>query len=401
MFIKPSILALVLGRDRSLFADAVEAARTGLCDAIGGARILVIGAGGSIGSAFVKVLASYGPAALHLVDLSENALVRLVRDLHADGLLRTRQFHTYAIGFDEPEFVAFLRDQGPFDFIFNFAALKHVRSERDPYTLMRLLQVNVVANHELLKRLADAPPRRFFCVSSDKAVNPASLMGASKAFMERVCLAHSGVVPFSSARFANVAFSEGSLPQSFLLRLEAGQPLAGPSDVRRYFISEREAGELCLLAGFLGGDGEIFTPELRPDKDLRTFAEIAGLILQERGLKPVWCDSAEEALQLAQRRRPGETGYPCYFAASNTSGEKAFEEFQGTGERVAPGRLANITIVTEPRRTAIDVVQTALDDLARLRRAGTWDKSRLIALVRSVVPEFEHLESEANLDQKL
>lgn len=227
-FVSDRVLSAVLGRGSSFFAEAVQANKSRLAEAIVGRRILVVGAGGSIGSAFVKVLAEYRPAALHLVDLSENSLVHLVRELHGQGIPTPREFATCAVGFDEPEFYSFLESVPPFDYALNFAALKHVRSERDPFTAMRLLRINVLANDALMRRLSDSPPSGYFCVSSDKAVNPASLMGASKAFMERVCLARADSVPFRSARFANVAFSEGSLLQSFCQRLESGQPFAGP-----------------------------------------------------------------------------------------------------------------------------------------------------------------------------
>ncbi len=400
MMTSPSVLKRILGRETSLFHEATRANADRLRKAISSSRVLVIGAGGSIGSAFVKTLIPYAPAALHLVELNENALVALVRDLHAEGGAPRGEFATYAIGFDEPEFAAFLRARGPFDYVLNFAALKHVRSERDPFTAMRMLRVNVLANRRLVERLAPCPPRRFFCVSSDKAVNPASLMGASKAFMERVGLHYADRVSFSSARFANVAFSAGSLLASFVTRLRRGQPLAAPTDVRRYFISEAEAGELCLLGCFCGRNREIFIPQLRAREDLKTFSEIAEIMLEEQGLRPRYCATAAEAVALARTRRPGDP-WPCVFAPSNTSGEKPFEEFSGADEEVEVGRYPGVSVVVRPRQTPPEVLEEALNELTARRASGGWTKEDLVATVRRVTPEFQHVERHADLDHKL
>lgn len=397
--VKPELLAEVLGRKESLFNLAVAARLPELQERIRASRTLVIGAGGSIGAAFVRVLARYQPAALCLVDLSENNLVRLIRDLHGEGKFPAGEFSSCAVGFDETEFTALLTALPPFDYILNFAALKHVRSERDPFTAMRLLRINVLANHSLLTYLSARPPRNYFSVSSDKAVNPGSLMGASKAFMERICLTHSKNIPFTSARFANVAFSDGSLLQSFCERIQRGQPLAGPSDVRRYFISHEEAGELCLLAAFLGANREIFTPQLQAGVDLKSFAEIAGLVLRSHGYEPHFCASENEALRW--RRNAKDRQWPCYFAPSNTSGEKPYEEFHGTGEAVDSNRFTNINVVTTPANPAAAQVVGAVYELEELRRSGKWSKPDLLRIVRSVVPEFQHIAGESDLDQKL
>jgi nucleoside-diphosphate-sugar epimerase len=399
--ISSKLLARILGRSRSLFADTVSQRQDELRQAIGSSRILVIGAGGSIGASFVKVLAQYQPSALHLADLSENSLVALVRDLHARQLVPPDEFATYAVGFDEIEFYQYLRSVPRFDFILNFAALKHVRSERDPFTAMRLLRINVLANYDLLASLEALSPRRFFCVSSDKAVNPASLMGASKAFMERVCLNQAETIPFSSARFANVAFSEGSLLQSFCQRIERRQPLAAPSDVRRYFISHEEAGQLCLLACFLGGNREIFTPGLRANLDLKTFSEIAVMLLEEHGYVPLLCDSEKDALASAREPLGPGAAWPCYFAPSDTAGEKPVEEFCAPSETVDADRYANINVVTRPQTSPSKVIHAAVEKIKKYRQSGSWTKDELLHAVQSVVPEFAHLAMEANLDHKL
>jgi FlaA1/EpsC-like NDP-sugar epimerase len=335
------------------------------------------------------------------VDLGENSLVALVRDLHAEQLAPPAEFATYAVGFDEVEFDRYLHSVPRFDYILNFAALKHVRSERDPFTAMRLLRINVLANHDLLASLKSLPPRRYFCVSSDKAVNPASLMGASKAFMERVCLDQAQAIPFSSARFANVAFSEGSLLQSFCLRIQRGQPLAAPNDVRRYFISHEEAGQLCLLACFLGANREIFTPSLQANLDLKTFSEIAVMVLEEHGYTPLLCDSEQEALARAQKPVAPGGAWPCYFAPSDTAGEKPVEEFHASSETVDGSRFPNIHVITRPQTSPHQTITAAVSQIKKWRQSGRWTKDELLDAVRSVVPEFTHIVREANLDNKL
>lgn len=394
-------LESILGRSASLFAKEISRRREELAAAAAQARILVIGAGGSIGSAFVKALLPFHPGSLHLVDLSENNLVWLVRDLRAEGLVTTDDFHTYAVGLETEEFELLLKQRGSFDYVLNFAALKHVRSERDPYTLMRLLRVNVLANAALAGFLHRSEVRRVFCVSSDKAVNPASLMGASKAFMERVFLAQPPGLDFTSARFANVAFSAGSLLESFLTRLEKRQPLAAPTDVRRYFISAAEAGELCLLAAFLGRNREIFIPHLDPGHDLKSFSEIAEAILERRGLRPVACATEEEARERATRLGPESREWPCLFSPSNTSGEKPYEEFIYSGETVDAHRLENIAVVTHPRQTEPQIVEQVLHQLQALLASGQWDGAELARLVHTAVPEFRHLAGQFNLDHKI
>ena len=392
---------VVLGRSESLFSADLEKAKDELLGIIGRARILVIGAAGSIGGAFVKVLAGYHPDALWLVDPSENNLVEVVRDLRSSGVSMPEDFGTVAIGFGTREFEAFHDHAGPFDYVLNFAALKHVRSERDPFSLMRLLNVNVMANRHLLDLLEGGPTKKAFSVSSDKAVNPHSLMGASKAFMERVFMERSEVVPFSSARFANVAFSDGSLPHGFRYRIEKGQPLTAPSDVRRYFISHREAGELCLFSCFAGGNREIYVPRMNPDDYLMTFAEIAETVLKSMNLDPVHCGSEAEALDMARNLDRGTKEWPCYFSASNTSGEKPFEEFVGDGENVVEDRHQYLRVIDQPRRVPAADLARAMDRIREIKTRSSWGKAELLEAIRLAVPELKHVELAVNLDQKM
>lgn len=392
---------IVLGRKESLFASDLAAARRKLCEEIEGSRVLVIGAAGSIGGAFVKVLASYSPGSLWLVDPSENNLVEVVRDLRSSGVSLPKDFGTVAIGFGTQEFEAFYSQVGQFDFVLNFAALKHVRSERDPFSLMRLIDVNVMANEHLLNILEGGSVKKVFSVSSDKAVNPHSLMGASKALMERVYLSRAPKLSFSSARFANVAFSDGSLPHGFRYRIEKGQPLTAPSDIRRYFISHQEAGELCLFSCFMGNNREIYVPRMDPDDYLITFSEIAETVLKGFGLNPVHCSSEEEALEMTKNLKNGSKEWPCFFSPSNTSGEKPFEEFVGSKESVIEDRYHALRVIDRPKESTLEALNESLNLFREIKKRGRWSKTELVEAIRISVPELEHVELSANLDQKM
>lgn len=399
--VSQQLLTRILGRSESLFQAEIESCRDQITDLLAGARLLVIGAAGSIGSAFVHELCRYPLRGLHLVDLNENSLVEVVRDLRAAGVRIPADFRTFSVDFSAPEFTALLCHES-YSHVLNFAALKHVRSERDPYTLMRLLRINVVANHNLFQAFpARRRPARIFAVSSDKAVRPASLMGASKAMMERVFLAQADQVPFSSARFANVAFSTGSLLEGFLLRIRKRQPLGAPSDVRRYFISHQEAGQLCLLAAAVGRNREIFIPSLSPDSDLKTFSEIARLVLEAHGYEALECQSDDEARRRAAALGPGDTRWPCVFLPSDTSGEKPFEEFADPAEAVDLHRFSHLGVVTRPIDHGIGPLREAVHRISGLEQSGNWNKEDLVAAVRIAVPELEHVETRRDLDQKL
>ena len=392
-----SLLTRILGRSSSLFQNDIDTARTSLNETIGGASVLIIGAAGSIGSAFVKQLAAYAPAKLHLVDLSENNLVEVVRELRSSSVALPTDFATYAIALGSPEFDAFL-NASAYDYVMNFSALKHVRSERDPYTLMRLLHTNVLTLADLTHKLEAST--QLFSVSSDKAVNPANLMGSSKALMERVLWG--GPQKSSSARFANVAFSDGSLLHSFQQRLAKGQPLSAPTDVRRYFISEQEAGQLCLLACFLGAEREVFVPKLNAKTDLYSFADIARIVLDTYGLSPQICEDEEEARVMAAKLSSDSTQWPCCFSTSDTSGEKAYEEFYSEGDAVDNARFEQVAVVQEAfSKHEMQSLEELLSRLRELRSRGIWSKTDLIKLVKDAVPTLNHQETFKNLDQKM
>lgn len=391
----------VLARSQSFLHDDLGMQRERIADAVRGTRILVIGAAGSIGAAFTREVVAYGPRALHLVDISENNLAEVVRDFRSSDVALPDDFATYAIDFGGVEMHALLSAQS-YDYVLNFSALKHVRSERDPYTLMRLLDVNVLANERLLDSLAAThQPEKIFAVSSDKSVRPANLMGASKSFMERVFLARSDVQTFGSARFANVAFSDGSLLHSFGQRLAKRQPISAPSDVRRYFISHREAGQLCLLGCFATANTEIVVPDFLPDEDMQTFSQIAETFLKENGYTPIHCGSEQEARDMAAGLSANSREWPCHFTGSDTAGEKMFEEFAYPDEPVDADRFQEVNVITDPKRTAPEALNSSLDALKSLRSAGSWSAGDLFDIVQQAVPELAHATSTKNLDQKM
>ncbi|MCP5536778.1 MAG: polysaccharide biosynthesis protein [Akkermansiaceae bacterium] len=395
------ILPTILGRDHSFLREDMEHARANIKDALGSARVLVIGAAGSIGSAFVTELAQYGLGGLHLLDVSENNLVEVVRQLRSGGIHLPDDFRTYAIDFSAMEMAALLKVE-QYDYVLNFSALKHVRSERDPYTLMRLLEVNVAGNARLLDALAGQKQlQRVFSVSSDKSVRPANLMGASKAFMERIFLSRADEMSFTSARFANVAFSDGSLLHSFRHRFEKRQPLSAPSDVLRYFITHEEAGQLCLLSCFDGNNREIYFPQFRPDKDMMSFADIARTFLHAQGYRALECDSDAQALAKAAEMQPGDRDWPCYFSGSDTSGEKMYEEFNDPDESLDLDRYQTVGVVTDPVYHGREGLDKALAMIEACRTKGTWTKEDLVRAVATAVPELNHVETHKNLDQKM
>ncbi|MBF0261270.1 MAG: polysaccharide biosynthesis protein [Magnetococcales bacterium] len=396
----PEIMRRILRREQSLFHADLEARRQEIRDALKGARMLVIGAAGSIGAAFVREAVGWPVDALRLVDPSENNLVELVRDLRASDLNPPDDFATSAIAMGTTEFNHFLDAQDPFDFVLNFAALKHVRAERDPFTLMRMLHVNVLALDELLGELARGPAARFFSVSSDKAVNPANLMGASKALMEQVMWSWSEQLMTVTSRFANVAFSDGSLLHGFTKRLEKRQPLAAPLDVKRYFISHAEAGQLCLLASVTGGTREIFIPRLDAREDLSTFAEIAVMFLQEHGYTPRIFSDEAEARRFAASMSPGSGEWPCCFTMSDTSGEKDEEEFVGDDETVDGTRYRRVGVIAANERDP-ERLRHFLEAARRVRGEPSWEMGELAWMFEQAVPALRHLSTGRDLDGKM
>lgn len=399
--IPEQLLTNILGRSGSFMGEDIAKCQSELSAVIGSSKLLIIGAAGSIGQAFVLEVLKYNPSGVHLIDISENNLVEVVRQLRSGGHFVPEDFKTFAIDYTTVEMDALLHDES-YDYVLNFSALKHVRSERDAFTLMRLLEVNVMGNARLVDTLSkSAQIKKVFSVSSDKSVNPANLMGASKALMERVFLAASDRIPFGSARFANVAFSDGSLLHSFMVRMARFEPLSAPSDVRRYFITHEEAGQLCLLSCFLGNNDEIYYPKFRPDKDMMTFADIAREVIKFNGYSPLECASDDEALAMAKQETFDKKQWPCCFTPSDTSGEKMFEEFHHEDEQIDEDRYKTIGVVTSPSFQSSDTVNQALRDFNDLRNSGSWNKEQLVSIMKEAVPELKHSETNKNLDQKM
>jgi FlaA1/EpsC-like NDP-sugar epimerase len=396
--VPPGLVSQITGRNRSLFHEEMETNRRGLEQACSCARVLVIGAAGSIGSALVKLLALLEPAALILVDMNENSLADLVRALRAGPYRLPQDFATSVAMLGAPGFERFLSAAGPFHVVFNFAALKHVRSERDPFSLMRMIETNVFAVEDL-GRSAATRGARLFSVSSDKAVFPSSLMGATKRWMERILAEPSNAI-CTSARFANVAFSNGSLLHAILERLEQRQPVAAPDNIRRYFISHTEAAELCLLAGFLGRNAEIFVPRLDPTRDSLFLDEAARRVLAFRGLAAVPCASEAAAKSSPLLAQAAPRGWPCIFSPSDTSGEKDHEELLYADEAIDASRFGAINVVRSapsPRERLAEARQ-AIETIAGQDR---WPKADIVDAIRHAVPELRHLELDRSLDNKL
>ena len=390
------LVSRILGRNRSLFECDIAANADRLSDAIRGSRLLVVGASGSIGSAFVDQVLDFEPAVLHAVDANENSLVELVRDIRSTSA-GVEDFRTFCVDCRSIEFRRLWQTSAPYDTLINFAALKHVRSERDVFSLMRMIGTNVAFIAELMEDVERMRLKRVFSVSTDKTVRPTSLMGATKNLMEKVLFAHSDRVAVSSARFVNVAFSDGSLLQSFVNRLENGHPLAGPSDVKRYFISHNEAGQLCLLACFLGDNRDIYFPLLNDETHLRGFPEIATQFLEHHGLEPVFCESAGQAREMVGR---AAGSWPCYFAASDTTGEKPVEEFYSPGDDIDTEAYENIGIV-RAGPVGRGAIEHCLAEIERIRRSETWSKADIVEALRIAVPELAHRERRSSLDDKM
>lgn len=391
---------IITSREESLFNDDMRAGEKNLVEVLGRSRIAVVGAAGSIGAAVVRTLLRFRPAALSLVDLSENNLVELVRDLRSTSdLCIPAEFATLPIGIGSVEFARYFADEKPFDFFLNLSAIKHVRSERDIYCLMRMIDTNVLFLSDFLSGNSYTF-RKVFSVSSDKAANPANLMGASKMAMEKALLARADIQTFSTARFANVAFSDGSLPHGFMQRLNKGQPISAPNDVRRYFISHREAGELCVLSCALGCNREVFFPKLAEGRDEKTFAEIAQDLLQALGFEPVQCASEQEA----KARAPElivKKQWPCYFFKSDTTGEKEFEEFFTEEEVLDLNRFRQIGVIQQPPWNNRHQLEGFLDFARNAKANPHVTKADYVREIRKVVPTLQHQETGKNLDQKM
>jgi FlaA1/EpsC-like NDP-sugar epimerase len=390
----------LIGRTNALFDSDISARDRHLRGLVEGSRFLVIGGAGSIGQAVTREIFKRNPKVLHVVDISENNMVELVRDIRSTLGYESGDFRTFALDCGGREFAALTAAEGPYDYVFNLSALKHVRSEKDPYTLMRMVQVNIFNTLRTLMMAREGGAKKYFCVSTDKAANPVNMMGASKRIMEMFLMRESLDQPISMARFANVAFSDGSLLHGFNQRLAKRQPISAPNDVRRYFVTPQESGELCLLSGLLGENRDIFFPKLSQNLHLITFSEIAKRYLEFLGYQAYECDSEDEAraraAELIAKKR-----WPCYFFKSDTTGEKDFEEFFTDQEDLDMNRFDSVGVI----RNAACFDQLQLDAFAdgieKLFNKSSWTKDDLKRLFVHMIPDFSHKEFGKYLDQKM
>lgn len=393
-------LLSLIGRDSELFSSDIVSHEDALKIIIQKSRFLIIGGAGTIGQSVTREIFKRDPKILHVVDISENNMVELVRDLRSTNGYGSGEFKTFAIDCGSLEFEALVNDQGPYDFIFNLSALKHVRSEKDPFTLMRMIIVNVFNTVKTLRMSREMGAKKYFCVSTDKAANPVNMMGASKRIMEMFLMRESLTQDISMARFANVAFSDGSLLHGFNQRFLKRQPFSAPNDVRRYFVTQQESGELCLLSGLLGQNRDIFFPKLSEKLHLITFSEIAKSYLKERGYKPYECQSEEEARDKAEELIAKKC-WPCYFFTSDTTGEKDFEEFFTDKEDLDMNRFETVGVIKNQPifdEAKLDEFMVGIDFL---REKGTWSKEDIIKLYFGILPEFSHKETGKYLDQRM
>ena len=393
------ILSLI-GRESELFCEDIAFNGSKLQDLVAESRFLVIGGSGSIGQAVTREIFKRDPRALHVVDISENNMVELVRDLRSTEGYGSGDFKTFSVDCGSVEFEALMASEGPYDYVFNLSALKHVRSESDPYTLMRMIMVNVFNTIKTLRLASKMGAKKYFCVSTDKAANPVNMMGASKRIMEVFLMRESLTQDISMARFANVAFSDGSLLHGFNQRFAKKQPFSAPNDVRRYFVTPKESGELCLLSGLLGDNRDIFFPKLSEKLHLITFSEIAVRYLSERGYEPYECESEDEARDRAEELIANKQ-WPCYFFKSDTTGEKDFEEFFTDNEDLDMERFETVGVI----KNQPDFDEAKLDDfmnsIEALRKKGTWTKDDIVKLYFGLLPEFAHKETGKYLDQRM
>jgi len=393
------ILSLI-GRETELFASDISSLEDKLLEKVSGSRFLVIGGAGSIGQAVTKEIFKRNPLALHVVDISENNMVELVRDIRSTIGYGNGDFKTFALDCGSIEFEVLMSSDGPYDYVFNLSALKHVRSESDPYTLMRMIMVNVFNTIKTLRLAENMGTKKYFCVSTDKAANPVNMMGASKRIMEMFLMRESLTQNISMARFANVAFSDGSLLHGFNQRFSKHQPFAAPSDVRRYFLTPKESGELCLLSGLLGGNRDIFFPKLSKKLHLITFSEIAIRYLRIHGYEPYECATEHEARDRAEELI-AKKQWPCYFFKSDTTGEKDFEEFFTDAEALDIDRFKNIGVI----RNQPDFDEVKLDEfmngIKELRESAVWTKEDISRVFLDLLPEFAHKETGKYLDQRM
>lgn len=384
-----------------MFLADIEKNRSELQKLVEGKKVLVIGGAGTIGSSYIRAILPFHPAQLVVVDISENGLTELTRDLRSTyGMYVPEDYKTYPLNFADPIFEKILRQNNGFDIVANFSAHKHVRSEKDRWSVQGLLENNVLKARKLLDLLTEIPPEHFFCVSTDKAANPVNIMGASKRVMEDMIMSYSDKFKVTTARFANVAFSNGSLLAGFIERMMKRQPLSSPNDVKRYFVSPEESGQICMLACLLGRNREIFFPKLG-EEQMMTFSSIADKFLQTLGYEVKYCSSEEEARKFAAEMSADSKEYPVYYFKSDTTGEKGYEEFYVPGEHLDLERFSSLGVIDSVKTRPKDELDSFLANLNTILRKDTTTKEEIVSVLKSYLPNFNHEEKGKNLDQKM
>lgn len=396
---KDEILDLI-GRKEALFSEDIAKNEAELSLLVQNSSFLVIGGAGSIGQAVAKEIFKRKPKKLHVVDISENNLVEFVRDVRSSFGYIEGDFQTFALDIGSTSYDAFIQSDGQYDYVLNLSALKHVRSEKDPFTLMRMLDVNVFNTDKTIQQAVANNSKKYFCVSTDKAANPVNMMGASKRIMEMFLMRRSEDIEISTARFANVAFSDGSLLHGFNQRILKRQPIVAPNDIKRYFVTPQESGELCLMSCLFGENRDILFPKLSEALHLITFSEIAEKYLRKRGLEPHICSSEDEARELV-KTLPEQGKWPCLFTSSDTTGEKDFEEFYTDNEVLDMARFESIGIIKNEPTYDIDKLSMFEREVASLRASLNWNKEDIVALFHRMIPDFGHKETGKYLDGKM
>ncbi|MFL9755291.1 UDP-N-acetylglucosamine 4,6-dehydratase [Vibrio cyclitrophicus] len=394
-----NILPLI-GREKQLFSADITNHETELKRIVSESSFLVLGGAGSIGQAVTKEIFKRNPKKLHVVDISENNMVELVRDIRSSFGYINGDFQTFALDIGSLEYDAFIKADGKFDYVLNLSALKHVRSEKDPYTLMRMIDVNVFNTDKTIQQSIDAGAKKYFCVSTDKAANPVNMMGASKRIMEMFLMRKSEQMAISTARFANVAFSDGSLLHGFNQRIQKRQPIVAPNDIKRYFVTPQESGELCLMSCIFGENRDIFFPKLSEALHLISFADIAVKYLEQLGYEPYLCETEEEARQLAHTL-PEQGKWPCLFTASDTTGEKDFEEFFTDKEELDMSRFTNLGIIKNDPLYEQELLSLFENSISEMKDERAWTKEQIVKLFFTVIPDFGHKETGKYLDSKM
>lgn len=401
----------VTKRPVSMFVADIASNKETLTREIKDKKVCVIGGAGSIGSSFIKAILRFEPKSVVVVDLNENGLAELVRDVRStEGLYVPDEFRCYTLNFADPIFERIFREEKGFDIVANFSAHKHVRSEKDCYSVQALIENNDIKAKKLMDLLTIYPPKHFFCVSTDKAANPVNIMGASKRIMEDLVMAYNKYFKVTTARFANVAFSNGSLPDGWIHRMQKRQPLAAPSDVKRYFVSTEESGQICMLACILGQPGEVFFPKLGEDQML-TFSTICDDFIIANGLEKDLCATDEEAKHKAAVLKAENCQlstvncqlpkYPTVYLGSDTTGEKAYEEFYVPGEKIDMERFKALGVVEQTTRHDMAEVNVFFDKLEAIFRKADFTKAQVVDAIKEFIPNFEHEEKGKNLDQKM